>query len=221
MSHAEGNGTTASSRISHAEGYFTTASGAVSHAEGNQTEARHPVSHAEGFHTQTGAAYQTVVGIYNDPTNTVSGTDDLFVVGNGNSSATRNNAFTVNDDGDVYIDGDLTVNGSVNGFNYSDLFKTDTVTSNNITISAASVYGAASVFVPGKSGYKPIAIIGYDIKNGDGGRNCSYCNLYRCYLTTTYNQGSYTGSANFSVRNTYGNNSALIKITFYILYVKV
>ena len=115
MSHAEGNGTTASSRISHAEGYFTTASGAVSHAEGNQTEARHPVSHAEGFHTQTGAAYQTVVGIYNDPTNTVSGTDDLFVVGNGNSSATRNNAFTVNNDGDVYIDGDLTVNGSISG----------------------------------------------------------------------------------------------------------
>lgn len=69
---------------------------------------------------------QVVIGTYNDVNE-----DALFIVGNGESEATRNNAFEVLKTGDVVINGDLTVNGkstTIETFNENVNIEDNTIT---------------------------------------------------------------------------------------------
>lgn len=107
-SHAEGTGiTTASGTGSHAEGDGTTASGDGSHAEGKNTVASGDNSHSSGYTTSSPSYVEFVVGRYNNTTySTTAGSwlssDNLFVVGNGASAVSTNNAFAVLKTGGIY-----------------------------------------------------------------------------------------------------------------------
>ena len=129
-SHAEGNTTTASGTSSHAEGYNTTASGYYSHAEGDTTTASGDFSHAEGDSTTASGYishaqnYMTIAD-YNSMTaigeNNISNTDEvvnkkknkLFVVGNGTSPYSRQDAFIITEEGNMFISGNLYVKGNI------------------------------------------------------------------------------------------------------------
>jgi hypothetical protein len=82
-------------------------------------------STAMGAYTTAPSAYETVIGRYNTnytpaDTNGWIGTDRLFVVGNGTSSGSRSNAFTLSKNAYATIGGSLTLNE--NGANTSYLF---------------------------------------------------------------------------------------------------
>lgn len=101
--HAEGVGVEASGNASHAEGFFTKAVGANSHAEGSNTEASGNNSHAGGYYT-TAYLGQYVQGHYNSTSTTgsISGTSGTaLIIGNGDSSSKRSNAFRVTYEGAV------------------------------------------------------------------------------------------------------------------------
>lgn len=104
--HAEGYGTTASGLVSHTEGWNTTASGSYSHAQNYYTVASGSTSHAQNYHTVADQECQTAIGRYN----TESNTNNLFVIGNGTSSA-RSDAFSVDKYGNVVASG--TISASV------------------------------------------------------------------------------------------------------------
>lgn len=97
-SHAEGNLSRAKNANAHAEGYNSVADGYAAHSEGGNTLASGDYSHAGGLGTIASEQAQTAVGQYN-----ASNTNALFIVGNGESNDTRNNAFTVNKDGNAYV----------------------------------------------------------------------------------------------------------------------
>ena len=110
-SHAEGQDTVASGGLSHAEGYSTVASGITSHAEGYSTVASGYASHAGGFHTKATRQYQTVIGYYNELTETDGVVDAgkyIFVVGNGSGESNRSNAFAIGWGGATYGKGNAT-----------------------------------------------------------------------------------------------------------------
>ena len=137
-SHAEGNGTTASGDNSHAEGVNTTASGSYSHAEGQYSRAEGSYSHAEGFITEALGEYshsanaytvadnyaQTSIGGYNEEDsnpkpNNYDNTKPAFLIGNGNGSSSRGNAFKVLFNGKTFADGEY----SSAGADYAEMFE--------------------------------------------------------------------------------------------------
>lgn len=97
-SHAEGGLTSAGGKSSHAEGEGCRAVGDYSHAEGSYCTANGVASHAGGEGTETNFDNQTAVGKYN-----YGNSDYAFMVGNGNSSSNRSNAFAVTWDGKAII----------------------------------------------------------------------------------------------------------------------
>lgn len=119
-SHAEGEGTIAKKQGSHSEGYRTNANGRHSHAEGNQTTASGDYSHTEGVSTLA-SGYNShaegegtiancsnchVEGRYN----AIVDTDDYaHIVGNGNHTEDRSNAYTLDWKGNGVYSGKLTV----------------------------------------------------------------------------------------------------------------
>ena len=99
-SHAEGSETVASGEVSHAEGVSTIASGIDSHSEGASTTASGSISHAGGIDNQASSFAERAIGSYGTvytptSTNSWSALDRLFNVGNGTSSGTRSDAFTI------------------------------------------------------------------------------------------------------------------------------
>ena len=154
-SHAEGLFTSASGRYSHAEGTGTRALGTGSHAEGYYTTASGNYSHAEGLWTVASGSHQHVQGLYNIS----SSTQGAFIVGNGNSDATRRNlifAGGVAPNGVVQITGSLLVTGST--------------TLNNILI-----------ITPRTT--TPTPLTGMVIVSGSGANEHIYC-----YLNSTWKQ---------------------------------
>ena len=128
--HAEGNTTVAEGNSSHSEGHFTNATGEASHAEGCRSASSGTYSHAEGVDTQAsgtaahaGGRFAQASGDYSiahgdcvraveyaqcavGKNNKFNNTQDvLFMVGNGETTSSRSNAF------EVYKDGSLVVGG--------------------------------------------------------------------------------------------------------------
>ena len=137
-SHAEGNYTTASGSYSHAKGNYTTASGSYSHAEGQYSRAEGSYSHAEGSSTSALGEYshsannctvadnyaQTSIGMFNeedsDPIpNNYNATKPALLIGNGNGSSSRGNAFKVLFNGQTFADGEY----SSAGADYAEFFE--------------------------------------------------------------------------------------------------
>ena len=94
VSHAEGNYTSAIGYASHSEGYNTSAVGSAAHAEGISTSAIGDYSHAGGYHTIANNSAQFVCGKYNDDVE-----NSLFLIGNGEDTSARSNAFIVTNEG--------------------------------------------------------------------------------------------------------------------------
>lgn len=99
-SHSEGVDTKAIGPYTHAEGDNTQAIGVGTHAAGHNTIANGEYSHAGGEGTIANGNSQTVIGQYNDPN-----TEDLFIIGNGESENERSNILSVSKDSvEVYKD---------------------------------------------------------------------------------------------------------------------
>lgn len=118
-SHAEGYGSTAGiGPAAHAEGYFTAATGSYAHSEGMYSRAYGYYSHAEGYgstasgngsHAQgretiANGEYQHVEGKYN-----VASTQYAHIVGNGASTSSRSNAYTLDWSGNGVFAGKVTL----------------------------------------------------------------------------------------------------------------
>lgn len=99
---ASGQGTKASGNFSKATNFGTNASGAYSSAEGRETQAKGSASHAGGYGTIAGGKNQTVIGKFN-----IEDTSEeyAFIIGDGESTDSRTNLFTVAWDGEVQVDG--------------------------------------------------------------------------------------------------------------------
>lgn len=109
MSHAEGSNTQALRSYCHAEGYGTIANATNgSHAEGYNTTATGAYSHSQNLNTIADQDSQTAIGKYNTENNT----GNLFVIGNGTSSA-RADAFQVDTSGNVRASGTIGQKGHV------------------------------------------------------------------------------------------------------------
>ena len=100
-SHSEGRGTTASGDYSHSEGHDTKASGYGSHSEGCDTEASGYCSHAGGTGTIAKQRNQVAIGKYNIADNN---NRYAFIIGNGSSNTSRQNAFAIDWSGNIYVD---------------------------------------------------------------------------------------------------------------------
>ena len=86
------------------EGYNTKASGNYSHAEGRETQAVGECTHAEGRGTIANSIYQHVEGKYNVADNE---SKYIHIIGNGIDANNRNNAFTVDWDGNLEVSGEV------------------------------------------------------------------------------------------------------------------
>lgn len=93
---------------STAEGYDTVASGDYSHAEGRDTMASGDYSHAEGYSTIAQKQNQHVFGRYNIADTTDYG-KYIEIVGNGTDLYNRNNARTLDWNGNETLAGTLTL----------------------------------------------------------------------------------------------------------------
>jgi hypothetical protein len=108
---AIGNGARASDTNAIALGSFTIASGVSSTAMGDNTIASGDNSTAMGFKTTARSYVETVIGSYSksyipESTTDWGENDRLFVIGNGQSPSTTNNALTVLKNGNISIGGD-------------------------------------------------------------------------------------------------------------------
>jgi hypothetical protein len=129
--HAEGLNTSVNATCAHAEGEGAVASGRGAHAEGDGTTASGNYSHAGGRSTISQRRAQTVIGEYNvADTEGADGTARgkyAFIIGNGDSTNARHNAFAVDWTGNTeiygvldvadntYLHGDLTVSDIIVG----------------------------------------------------------------------------------------------------------
>jgi len=108
---AIGSGASASGDSAIALGSYTFASGSSSTAMGNNTSASGKYATAIGFKTTASSYAETAIGSYNTsyiPEDTVdwAENDRLFVIGNGNSPSTTNNALTVLKNGNISVGGE-------------------------------------------------------------------------------------------------------------------
>ena len=86
------------------EGYNVKASGNYSHAEGRETQAVGECTHAEGRGTVANSIYQHVEGKYNVADNE---SKYIHIIGNGIDANNRNNAFTIDWDGNMEVSGEV------------------------------------------------------------------------------------------------------------------
>jgi hypothetical protein len=105
-----GEGGEASGLISMIFGYFSTATGQGSKViAGNSASATGNYAVCSGSNTEAHDAYETVFGIFNkistgsQTTRPFSPPNNIFVVGNGNSTVDRSNALELNDDGELTL----------------------------------------------------------------------------------------------------------------------
>lgn len=106
---AIGNNNTASGTSSFAEGDTTTASGVTSHSEGTNSVAAGAQSHAQNLYTIANGVAQTAIGKYN-----IADTTSAFIIGNGTSNTARNNAFTIDWNGNAYTASRLNIGNKTN-----------------------------------------------------------------------------------------------------------
>lgn len=125
FAHAEGCYSVAFGNYSHVENLGNAALGQASHSEGYMTTAIGDFSHAGGQGSIAKGSAQTVIGKYNDPN-----TEDLFIIGNGDSEDERSNILSVNKDS-VQVHKDLNVEQNINTAN---LNVTDNINTDNLKV---------------------------------------------------------------------------------------
>ena len=204
QSHAEGSFTLSSGLSSHSEGIGTTASGMASHAGGNDCYASGQCSFAHGTGLTASGANQLVVGQYNQPYN-----DAAFIVGTGEDSEFRFNAFMVSRETAATVMYGYAIfrsklYGNVQNDNAA-LFTTGSGTKDNVSIAAGSSATQQSISVS-KTGYTPIAIRGVRLTNASSsGTNVANCASYYFAL-----------SGNNAIVSVHNNGAAAAKIAIQV-----
>jgi hypothetical protein len=107
--HAEGVRTTAEGDGSHVEGHTNKALGVGAHAEGQRCIANKQSAHAEGYNTKASSNYQHTQGKFN-----IEDTKNKYahIVGNGTSETNRQNAHTIDWNGNAWFAGNAYVGGT-------------------------------------------------------------------------------------------------------------
>jgi hypothetical protein len=127
-STAMGYGTIANETSSTAMGCYTTASGGFSTAMGKNTRSSGEYSTSMGKYTISKPLVALTIGQYNDTTCSLNGnftwtgTDPLFICGNGNSNTDRKNAFTIYKNGNANVQRNLVVGSWVLNNDRLDVF---------------------------------------------------------------------------------------------------
>lgn len=168
-SFVEGENNVAAGAAAHAEGFRTTATGFQSHSEGSTTAAVGTCSHAGGYHTIANRKSQTAVGEYNVKDTT--GVDEFargkyaFIIGNGTADNARNNALTVDWNGNT----DIPSGSQYKVNNKTATFDALTVTDEKFTYSAISSGGNSGTQSETyqNAGYYPLGVVGYRTGNGN------------------------------------------------------
>ncbi len=124
-SHAEGYNTTAEGDISHAEGEGTLASGPKSHAEGTNTKAYYSSSHAEGYQTKANADFAHAEGEDTQANGRASHAEGREAIANGNYSHAQNRGTIANGENQTVF-GKYNVSNS----NYAEIVGNGTSNSN-------------------------------------------------------------------------------------------
>lgn len=116
---AEGQNTIAQGDYSRSDGYNSQSRGDFSYAGGYENYAYGDYSYARGCGNNAYGDYQTVIGKYNGPYD-VQDDDVAFVIGNGEATNKRSNAFLVMFDGNMELALDTSAaSGSVDGDLYA------------------------------------------------------------------------------------------------------
>lgn len=116
---AEGQNTIAQGDYSRSDGYNSQSRGDFSYAGGYENYAYGDYSYARGCGNNADGDYQTVIGKYNGPYD-VQNDDVAFVIGNGEATNKRSNAFLVMFDGNMEVELDTSAaSGSVDGDLYA------------------------------------------------------------------------------------------------------
>ena len=149
-STALGFSTRSVGQMSLSTGYDTEAEGIVSFAGGYRSKSTGSYSFAAGFQTNSLPFASMAIGRYNIDTigdsNTWVSTDPVFVIGNGEDAANRNNAFTVLKNGKTAINGSNPAAAlSIKGFDGTELSHLQLI-DNNTTESAAIYYTGHLIF---------------------------------------------------------------------------
>ena len=119
--------------VSTAMGLGTVASGGFSTAMGRETKANGDYSTAMGYKTIADASYSTAIGKFNDVS------DALFVIGNGTSDSSRNDALVVDFSnntsllGNVFVNNELEVSGNT-------LFQSDISVNGELEVSGNTLF---------------------------------------------------------------------------------
>ena len=228
---AEGVGNTVTGYASHAEGYNNVVAGSHAHAEGWQVKALGENSHAGGSNTTATGLNSFVHGnhlnaIY--PNSAAFGygnsaQSQLFSIGMGLSQ----NAFSINQDGDVQIGGRL-----LSGTTYENRIPLFKVVERTFTVHGINRNGGMTrVRDITVAGYKPIAILGIVVGNSPGhptsGQvDASWCVVPRFWIGYDYtsdHQNYKTDSIYYYIWNLFtGTNvsgGVMVDITFKFLYI--
>ena len=84
----------------------------------------------------------------------------------------------------------------------------------NSNLAPTYIYGIA------QSGYKPVAIAGYEIRNNDGnGKNAGWCVMTKATIGREAVNGSVTDSMKFAIWNQHTSQQAIVKVVFKVFYV--
>lgn len=228
---AEGVGNTVTGYASHAEGYNNVVAGSHAHAEGWQVKALGENSHAGGSNTTATGLNSFVHGNYLNaiyPNSAAFGygnsaQSQLFSIGMGLSQ----NAFSINQDGDVQIGGRL-----LSGTTYENRIPLFKVVERTFTAHGIGRNGGMTrVRDITIAGYKPIAILGIVVGNSPGhptsGQvDASWCVVPRFWIGYDYtsdHQNYKTDSIYYYIWNLFtGTNvsgGVMVDITFKFLYI--
>lgn len=84
----------------------------------------------------------------------------------------------------------------------------------NSNLAPTYIYGIA------QSGYKPVAIAGYEIRNNDSnGKNAGWCVMTKATIGREAVNGSITDSMKFTIWNQHTSQQAIVKVVFKVFYV--
>lgn len=84
----------------------------------------------------------------------------------------------------------------------------------NSNLAPTYIYGIA------QSGYKPVAIAGYEILNNDSnGKNAGWCVMTKVTIGREAVNGSVTDSMKFTIWNQHTSQQAIVKVVFKVFYV--
>lgn len=108
--HAEGYKTTVNANYGHAEGSNNIVSGVAAHVGGTDSQAIGSNSFAHGLGIIVPNNNATAFGTYNIPPTT---TNNIFMIGNGNSNSERSNALELDINGNLTIKQDITYNNGI------------------------------------------------------------------------------------------------------------